>query len=571
MALAAVLALVPATASAGTLIAGAARDTDGFVVVGAGIVARAADGQIVGRGTTAADGTFAIDASGAAAALDVTCRYCVPQRVPLTAEPPALVVVRYAALRDRTPSADDIAALPYGRFSEIASLVPYAVTGPSGVSDRGLGAGNGATAIDGISYYRIADGRDLLNLVPTGALAGMLAQSAGFAARYGQPAQGGRFDGMTLGDDLLALHAGGAGSGGVLRSSGPIGATSFAESADATPIRRATGRFDTPFAGGSLSLVASAAGNGIDATSGAAARFTLGLTHADAFASISAGESRSALAPALGAFTGGSDVHADAHLRGRGPTVWELGVRTQSASGTGPGVAGVQGEGALYADLQHDGPQTTIAAAVALQSDVESAGPGRWHTTSLLPSFAFEERLGGGFAVNASTTAAIRDPYLEQFGGYASGAPIPPYFMRTNVLDAGLSYSDGRRLRVDGIAYAQRAGDRPDYVDGIGLNAAWQVTPHLALRTWALAGFTGTDIDLPPAVTYAYSATSAPLRREVVWLTYRNGLRFDLLDRGAGIDGSLDVPLGHGFTLVAGTFGRMPGRVITIELRAQPR
>jgi hypothetical protein len=62
-----------------------------------------------------------------------------------------------------------------------------------------------------------------------------------------------------------------------------------------------------------------------------------------------------------------------------------------------------------------------------------------------------------------------------------------------------------------------------------------------------------------------------PAEDEVLWLTYRNGLRLDLLDRGAGIDGSLDVPLGHGFTLVAGTFGRMPGRVITIELRAQPR
>jgi putative nucleotidyltransferase with HDIG domain len=47
-----------------------------------------------------------------------------------------------------------------------------------------------------------------------------------------------------------------------------------------------------------------------------------------------------------------------------------------------------------------------------------------------------------------------------------------------------------------------------------------------------------------------------PAEDEVLWLTYRNGLRLDLLDRGAGIDGSLDVPLGHGFTLVAGTFGR---------------
>ena len=571
LALAAALALAPATASAGILIAGAARDTDGFVVAGAGIVARASDGQVVGRGTTATDGTFAIDASGAAAALDVTCRYCVPQHVPLTAAPPAIVVVRYSALRDRTPSTDDIAALPYGRIGQIASLVPYAVTGSNGISDRGLGAGKGATTIDGISYYRISDGRDLLDLVPTGALAGLQAQPAGFAARYGQPAQGGLFDAATLGDDLLAVRAGGDGSAGVLRFTTPSGAASFAESAGGSPIRRATGRLDTPFAGGSLSLVASAAGNGTDAASGAALRFAQGFTNADAFASISAGESRSALAPALGTFAGGSDVRADAHLRGRGPTVWELGVRAQSDAANGPTVGGVQGESAFYADVQHDGPRTTIAAAVALQNDVESAGAERRRTNSILPSFAFEQRLGGGFALNASTTAAIRDPYLEQVGGYASGGPVPPYFVRTNVVDAGLSYTDGRRVRVDGVAYAQRAGDLPDYIEGIGLNAAWQVTPHLALRTWALAAFTGADTNLPPEMTYTSPAASTPLRREVVWITYRNGLRFDLLDRGAGLDGSLDVPLGRGLSLVAGTFGRMPGRVVTIELRAQPR
>jgi hypothetical protein len=434
-----------------------------------------------------------------------------------------------------------------------------------------LAAGTGATAIDGIGYYRISDGRSFLNLVPAGALASLSAVPAGFAARYGQPAQGGLYTVATLGAPELAVRGGGDGTAGTLRLSGPAGAASFDESFDGTIVRRATGRLDAPFAGGALSFVAAAAGNGFDATNGAALQFTKGLANADAFGSLSAGGSRSALAPAFGSFAAGSDVRLDAHLRGRGPSVWEIGVRGQSSVASGPAtVSGTAGEGALYVDAQHVGPQTTLSGAIAFQSDIDSAEYGRWNTNAILPSFSFEERLGGGFALNASTTAAIRDPYLEQFGGYAPVYAIPAYFVRTNLIDAGLSYTDGRRLRVDGVAYAQRAGDLNDTIAGIGVNAAWQVTPQLALRAWALAAFAGANLDLSPAVAYALPPASTPFRREVFWLTYRanDGPRFDLLDRGTGLDGAVDFPLGHNLRITAGTFGRQPGRVVTVALHA---
>jgi len=570
LALAAGLVLAPAAASAGTLIAGAARDTDGFVVAGATVVAHSAAGTIVGRGTTAGDGTFAIDADGVPTTLDVSCRFCVSRHVVLTGEPPAIVVVRYAALRDRTPSTDDIAALPYDRIDAVASLVPYAVVTEYGISDRGLAAGAGATTIDGISYYRIADGHNFLNLVPAGSLDALLAAPAGSAARYGPPAQGGLFDAATLGDRGLLLRGGGDGGAGVLQTTGSFGAAALAESFDGSVIRRATGRFDAPLAGGSLSLLASAAENGTDATSGAALRFATGLRAADAVASISAGTSRSAAPPAFGGFAGGSNVRADAHLSGRVPNAWEVGARTLSASANGPGtLSGTQDETALYADARRDVAQTTLTAAVTLQSDVESAGAARWNTTAILPSLDVEQRLGGGFALHASTTAAIRDPYLAQLGGYVYEPAAA--FIRSDVVDAGLSYSDDRRLRIDGVAYAQRAGDAASRINGFGLDLAWQLSPQLALRTWALAAFAGADLTLPPLVAYAAPPSASPLQRQVLWITYRGGLRIDVLDRGAGIDGSVGIPLGRAFTLVAGTFGRMPGRVITLELRALER
>ena len=568
-ALAAALVLTPAAASAGTLIAGATRDTDGFVVAGATVVARDAQGRIVGRATTAADGTFAVDSDGVATTLDVSCRFCVAQRVALGVEPSAIVVVRYAALRDRTPSSDDVAALPYDRTGQFASLVPYTVVTNYGISDRGLGAGNGATTFDGISYYRISDGRNFLNLIPHGSVTALGVQPAGFAPLYGAPAQGGIYDVTTLGSSALRLRAGGDGGAALLTASGNAGAAAVGESFDGSAIRRATGRFDAPLPAGTFSLLASAAANRTDSAAGTAVRFALPLRAFDAVASVSDAGTRSALA---GGAAFGTSVRADAHLHGRGPATWDAGVRLQTASAAAPGnVAGIQGESALYADAQRTVAATTVNVAVALESDVESAGPARRQLTSLLPSVGVEQQLGGGFALRASTTAAIREPYLAAYGGYGYVYESPAPFARTVVVDAGLSYTDERRLRVDGIAYAQRAGDALDRIAGLGLDVAWQATPRIAIRSWLLAAGADADLGLPPAALYAVPPAPTALHRQLVWITYRNGLRLDLLDRGAGIDGSVSLPLGRAFTFVAGTFGRQPGRVVTVELRAQPR
>ncbi len=345
LALAAALALAPAAASAGTLIAGAVRDTDGFAVAGATVVARAAGGQIVGRGTTAADGTFAIDAGPLErrrAALDVSCAFCVSQHVVLSGEPPAIVVVRYAALRDRTPSADDIAALPYDRASQVAALVPYTVVTGYGISDRGLAAGEGATAIDGIAYYRISDGRSFLNLV---ALLGAISFGALRAVCRvcgALRSTGTRPGALPSGDPRPSFGTRGARRRrrhrrrAAARRSGRRGIAS-AESFD--------GRNDRPSRDGTRSMQPIRRRSRsrcsraplrpeTDPTRPGrrrAARHQGPVTRRCVRDASRPEESRSALAPAAGSFAAGSDVRADAHLRGRGPNApWEIGVRNVS-------------------------------------------------------------------------------------------------------------------------------------------------------------------------------------------------------------------------------------------------
>ena len=57
------------------------------------------------------------------------------------------VVRRYAALRDRGISAADARVLPYDSVTDMAALVPFAVTTHGTISDRGLAAGRGSAYV----------------------------------------------------------------------------------------------------------------------------------------------------------------------------------------------------------------------------------------------------------------------------------------------------------------------------------------------------------------------------------------------------------------------------------------
>lgn len=564
LAFAGVLILLPAAASAGTLVAGAVRDADGYVVAGAALEAFGAAEQPLGRAVTSPDGTFALDAGAPPATLEVHCEFCVPQRVKLTGEPLAIVVVRFAALRDRTPSPDDIIALPYGRATAIASLVPYAVVSATSVSDRALNGVRGATLIDGIPYYRPTDGYELLDLLPLRNIASLSVQPPAAAPLYGPYAAGGTFDIGTQGETSIDARGGGSGAATALRAGGQGAWATLGESTFGNPVRRATGAFEAPFGAGRLSLAAAAAGGAYDNAAGARLGFTAAAPRFDAGASITASQSR---AIAGYAPVSGSNVRADVHVRGRGPAATELGARVQQSTGSDDRtlLAGAQAEAAVYADVRTTSRWGSLFAAVAFQQDaLRASGRANASTMAILPSFAGEVRLGEHFTLHGSATAALRDAYVVRYA--SSAAPAP--FVRSSVIDASLSYTDGRRLRVDAVAYAQRSRDATDQVAGVGLDAVWQITPQLALRSWSLAASAGAPYNGPAAVYgYAAPAVQTTLRRNVAWITYRNGVRVDIIARGAGLDGSLGIPISRQTTLLLGTYGLAPGRVATVGVR----
>ena len=105
---------LPALAQAADLVVGVVHDTDGYPVAGASVSLRQAGGGPAGSGTTARDGTFAIDALAAVATVAVRCAYCMPMTVTRVPDVPVVILVRrFAALRDRGISAADSRVVPY--------------------------------------------------------------------------------------------------------------------------------------------------------------------------------------------------------------------------------------------------------------------------------------------------------------------------------------------------------------------------------------------------------------------------------------------------------------------------
>ncbi len=106
------------------------------------------------------------------------------------------------------------------------------------------------------------------------------------------------------------------------------------------------------------------------------------------------------------------------------------------------------------------------------------------------------------------------------------------------------------------IAYAQRApATATNAIAGIGLNAAWQVTPQFALRTWALAAFAGADPDDRRRAAVAYAGPRRQrLRRcgvevDVAHVSQRTAIRSARSRCGARRFGRGSAARPHGLTL----------------------
>lgn len=77
LALALTLWSLPALAVPDDLVVGGVHDTDGFPVAAATVTLRATGGSPIAGGTTAGDGTFAVEARTAVADVEIRCAHCL--------------------------------------------------------------------------------------------------------------------------------------------------------------------------------------------------------------------------------------------------------------------------------------------------------------------------------------------------------------------------------------------------------------------------------------------------------------------------------------------------------------
>jgi hypothetical protein len=515
-------------ASADELVVGVVADQDGVPVANARIVARGAGGAPVGSGASAADGSFALGASAAASRVEVACAYCLDRSVALVPGEPALLIVRrFGALRDRgAPGPADFAALPPQTLAGAATLVPFAVAAGGEVSDRGLALGRDASAADGVPLYRRIDGISLADLVPAVALRRLDALDGAFEAGL-----------ASAGAPALRAATGAAGGGALALGSAPVSLLA-ASGNGAYDLASAAARL--PFAGGTLTSTALAADWFDERLAGGTLAYATASRRYETAAAL-------ALARSVVDEVPDAELLFDAHLRARNAAALTLGVRGRTSSGGGP-APGTQTENAAYASALAPLPGGTLSGGLAVERQA-------------YPSLAYDASTGG-FALHAALTTYALAP--------APGGPAD--FARARRAELSLERGDLHRLNVLATVYQERTrGGIDSELNGAGLRLDWQIAPRLALRSWLLGANRSVAAVAPnvPAggyldggASYGYgppAALAQRIDRRLVWLTYENALRVDLVYRGGPFDASVSAPFARA-RLALGTTTAIDGR-----------
>jgi hypothetical protein len=531
---------------AGTLRTGVVRDTDGAAIVGARVRAIDAAGRTIGSDRAASDGTFALDIDGEPTALEVSCAYCVTTRVIARADESIVFLMRrYAVLRDAPLAPADLAALPYRRFSQIATLAPYVVANGSEISDRGLDRGHGALVLEGIPLYRATDGASTSDLIVPVALTEMFARSPLDAPRYGTYAQGGLFDVRAIGAPSARIDGGDAFDLATRASARALRAT-YAVASDAGGRRGdSLVAADLPFAGGTLSARALALSDADRSLAGA----MLGYATASRRALLSSHLAvRSSVDSSL--------VDGAASLRSRGTLPVEFSVRAARSTGIlADGSTGTQSTQALALGVEAHGGASDTRVTIAYERGGNALAFNSSFGSALTASASEDVRLGERFSVQGGVLTALRTPTLLESESAISGD-------RSVLIQTRATYTDNARLRVGAVAYSERITSGR-HLSGIGIDGTWQIAPALALRAWTLAMSTSSGVPYP-----RLTPASPNAHRQVVWFTAGEALRIDLLARGGPLEGDIRVPFGA-YAATVGSSMQAGVRVTTLGIGAR--
>lgn len=549
------------------LAVGQVRDAEGSALAGARVRAVGPSGSSLGEGEVDVAGGFAFEVSGAPARLLVRCAYCAPVDVLYRADVPAVIIVqRYRAVAQRDPSAADYAVLPYDRIADAIALRPFVVELTRGttvlsLSDRGLGAGYGLLFDAGVAAYDRSSGSMNLWSLPARYVADVHVADNEQAYRYGSYGGGGTFfiDPISEGRPSARVD-GGTTQDARVNLAGRSFAWLSGTSDDATATAaRSDARFLTRIGAGDLILGGSVSRSAVGvprpfvrwSTHAASARYatSVGAFRAETAIALDSGETITATRSAW------SSNALDARIARDGTVPFEVGYTARrTRNDTGAGLIPTQAQNALYVHAATGHASTHVEASIAAFSIAIPAA----HANAVTPAIAIDQDLTRAFRLHLAATGslqAVPPAFLNADAG--GGLEV----LRSSTYAGELQWGDARRASGALIAFSEGSSASRRY-GGWGARFAYQLTPQLALRTWALRGSATVSSNAAEYGLSAAGASALSMRaREVAWLTYDRlgGVRIDAIYSRNGpqndrhLNADLLAPLTATLRVYAGT------------------
>lgn len=593
------------------LVLGSVRDGDGAPIAGALVRAYDANGRPIGADRSDPAGTFALSASGTAATVEVTCRYCAARRISVPApagpgdpQPPVVVIVtRFRALLSPMPDQRDFASLPYTRPADAIALAPFVlpappVQGSSGdVSDRGLERAYGLLLDQGASTYDLVRGDSVLSDFPDRSVQRVDMEPASAAYRYGNYAGGGTFvlDGRGEAPAAASLDSG---MDEVLSGYARIGAfapaVAASRDADAGVLRRRAGLdYEGAFEGGVLRLGAVSSDQRAFTPTPLDPQRNVNIVHAEyatasrryrTFVDASASDTHIDDTLAFGTpdHSDSSAIVAGFRLEHPGRVTTAFGLSSQRYTGgyfigfDSSTLSARVGDDLAYVEASGGNERASFDAGASFSQvsiDQYHIGAERDARAQVfLPSLSARFAIGGPFALTTSASRSLRVPTLTELASLTNGSGGRPVELGS-LVSAGLAFDEARRVRAEATLFRENlAGFSDRRLTGVGVSVTWQIAPLVSLRAWTLHDAAQV---LTPGLLYApYSPIT--VSRGVLWTTYDNGalradaiVHRDLVDGPpeTDIDGDIVVRVAPGLAVTAGTSRRSGVRTGYVGLR----
>lgn len=583
------LAAVPAP-----LVVGAVRDQAGAPIAGALVASGDAST------TTAADGTFALEARSVTS-LRITCAFCKPLEVSVRQDEPVVAIVqRYTALSEKSPSAHDIRSLPYSRAESAVSLRPFTVLTDTRaflpgarIADRWASAQGGAVVDDGIPDYDIAANVSMLRALPRFDLKNADVFSAGQSAYNGDQAAGGIFflnDLPNQGSDASFI----SGSDTALRygTSGPWGSYALAGSGNKTnSSARAAANVVTAVGGDPLefSFLAArardfgqAAGStGLEGFRAQYSRVRANAIQATIIADRAGYATSFASAPLSAQW---ADLVGEMTVTSQTPVQMfgDFGVRQSSGAYDADAfklrIGGTVAQTHIDTGAQTHGDRYDARFSIGAYQIAYNGGTGGravpMQAQALVPSFYGSYDLSPQWNLALYAGSSFRLPtLLEAYGVRPLSSDL--HIDRYGQVTETLTYTDRKRVTFSFTAMSENLSSLDaGTIHSAGASIAWQVAPEIALRAWTLWFDDNTQ---PYENVLRFGRPPQYGSPGSVWLTYegQSGFRIDAIYRSdfldalpqRHVDASVSGPLSGGLRWFVSTERLQDARTIDAGIK----